>query len=255
MGVNTLDELQSSTFKPKTLKEISDKFVEAKHKDEDYIDNLVLFAGDDIPHHEQTAKVLNETIYLAQHISNLHDIRDILIQKRFGEISKVAEAYAKNEFVRHLLRKFYNRTPEKYLFDKHKMNGLLASRLLVKTIKSVQQQTHLPMKTIIKEGLIKGMRYDFKTDEIDIVPSKALNFIATYFEIKDRNKNKPERRYLEFQGIALGGFEYLHLKDWQSKHLVPKEPFIMDGKTYDAYTGATNMLRKATQEEIDELFG
>jgi hypothetical protein len=29
----------------------------------------------------------------------------------------------------------------------------------------------------------------------------------------------------------------------------------MDGKTYDAYTGATNMLRKATQEEIDELFG
>ena len=29
----------------------------------------------------------------------------------------------------------------------------------------------------------------------------------------------------------------------------------MDGKTYDAYTGATNMIRKATQEEVDELFG
>ena len=29
----------------------------------------------------------------------------------------------------------------------------------------------------------------------------------------------------------------------------------MDDKTYDAYTGATNMIRKASQEEIDELFG
>ena len=29
----------------------------------------------------------------------------------------------------------------------------------------------------------------------------------------------------------------------------------MDGKTYDAYTGATNMLRKGTVEELDEIFG
>jgi len=30
---------------------------------------------------------------------------------------------------------------------------------------------------------------------------------------------------------------------------------IMDGKTYDAYTGATNIIRKATEKELDKLFG
>lgn len=29
----------------------------------------------------------------------------------------------------------------------------------------------------------------------------------------------------------------------------------MDGKTYDAYTGATNIIRKATEKELDKLFG
>lgn len=119
----------------------------------------------------------------------------------------------------------------------------------------VQKQTNLPMKSVIKANLIKGMSYDHISPSFKIEASKALNFLATYFDVIDRDKNKPERRYLEFQGIALGGFEYLHLHDWQGKHLVLKKPFIMDGKTYDAYTGATNMIRKATEKELDELFG
>lgn len=56
-----------------------------------------------------------------------------------------------------------------------------------------------------------------------------------------------------FVGLVISNSAFA--KTEQVKHLVPKEPFIMDGKTYDAYTGATNMIRKATQEEIDELFG
>ncbi|MDM1248496.1 DEAD/DEAH box helicase family protein [Acinetobacter sp. R933-2] len=232
-----LDEFQSSTFMPKTLKEISDKFIQTKQKNEDYIDDLVLFAGDDIPHHEQTARVLNETIYLAQHISNLHDIKEILIQKRFSEISKVAEAYAKNEFVRHMLRKFYGRTPEKYLFNGHKITGTQASTLLANTIKAVQKHTYLPMHTIIKERLIKGMHYDYKTDEIEVATGKALNFIATYFEVKDRNKNKPEKRYLEFHGIAVGGFEYLHIHNLQNAFIATKVDFELNGKRYAPYSG------------------
>ena len=158
-------------------------------------------------------------------------------------------------FVQHIAKQFYVRSPERYLDNKHILKGPQASKLLCSTFKSVQKQTNLPMKSIIKANLIKGMSYDFDSDVFKIDESKALNFLTTYFDVIDRNKNKPERRYLEFQGIALGGFEYLHLKDWQSKHLAPKEPFIMDDKTYDAYTGATNMIRKASQEEIDELFG
>lgn len=250
-----LENFQKGHQKPESLKQFSTKFIEHKQQDEDYIDNLAYYYNDQLAYPDKVAQILNETVYLAQHIGNIHDIHQILTQKRFNEVVKVTAAYKDNEFVRNLTHKFYKLNPERYLTNQYQLKGPQASKLLCSTIKAVQKQTNLPIKSIIKAYLIKGMTHDPISDSFEIEESKALNYLATYFDVKDRNKNKPELRYLEFQGIALGGFEYLHLKDWQSKHLVPKEPFIMDGKTYDAYTGETNMIRKATQEEIDELFG
>ncbi|MDQ8937117.1 hypothetical protein [Acinetobacter rudis] len=94
----------------------------------------------------------------------------------------------------------------------------------------MQKHTYLPMHTIIKERLIQGMHYDYKTDEIKVAVGKVLNFVATYFEVKDRNKNKPEKRYLEFHGIAIGGFEYLHIDDLQDAFIVTKVDFKLIGK-------------------------
>lgn len=250
-----LENFQKGHQKPESLKQFSTKFIEHKQQDEEYIDNLAYYCNDQLAYPDKVARILNETVYLAQHIGNIHDIHQILTQKRFNEIAKVTAAYKDNEFVRNLTHKFYKLNPEKYLTNHYQLKGPQASKLLCSTLKEVQKQTNLPMKSIIKAYLIKGMSFDDITDSIKIEESKALNYLATYFDVIDRNKNKPERRYLEFQGIALGGFEYLHLKDWQSKHLVPKEPFIMDGKTYDAYTGATNMIRKGTEQEFDRLYG
>lgn len=250
-----LENFQKGHQKPESLKQFSTKFIEHKQQDEDYIDNLAYYYNNQLAYPDKVAQILNETVYLAQHIDNIHDIHQILTQKRFNEIVKVTAAYKDNEFVRNLTHKFYKLNPERYLTNQYQLKGPQASKLLCSTLKAVQKQTNLPMKSIIKAYLIKGMSFDDITDSIKIEESKALNYLATYFDVKDRNKNKPERRYLEFQGIALGGFEYLHLKDWQNKHLVPKEPFIMDGKTYDAYTGATNMIRKGSVEELDEMFG
>lgn len=249
-----LEHFQKGHQKPESLKEISTQFIEHKQLDEDYIDNLAYYCDDQPIYPDKVAQILNEVVYLAQHIGNLHDIYQVLSQKGFSRIVKVADGYAKNVFVQYIAKQFYMRCPEKYLKNKHILKGPQASKLLCSTFKAVQKQTNLPMKSIVKANLIKGMNYDHISDSFEIDNSKALNFLATYFDVIDRNKNKPERRYLEFQGIAVDGLEYLHLKDWQSKHLVPREPFIMDGKTYDAYTGATNMIRKATQKEIDELF-
>ncbi|WP_151957969.1 hypothetical protein [Acinetobacter guillouiae] len=81
------------------------------------------------------------------------------------------------------------------------------------------------------------MRYDYKIDEIEVISGKALNFIATYFEVKDRNKNKPEKRYLEFHGIAVGGFEYLHIRDLQDAYITTKADFELNGKRYARYSG------------------
>lgn len=250
-----LENFQKVYQKPESLKQLSTQFIERKQQDEDYIDDLAYYCNDQLAYPDKVAQILNETVYLAQHIGNIHDIHQILTQKRFNEIVKVTAAYKDNEFVRNLTHKFYKLNPERYLTNQYQLKGPQASKLLCRTLRAVQKQTNLPMKSIIKAYLIKGMSYDFDSDVFKIDESKALNFIASYFDVIDRNKNKPERRYLEFQGIALGGFEYLHLKDWQSKHLAPKEPFIMDGKTYDAYTGSTNMLRKGTVEELDEIFG
>lgn len=250
-----LEHFQKIHQKPESLKQLSTQFIEHKQLDEDYIDDLA-YGGDDLRAYPKTvAQILNEIVYLAQHIGNIQDIHQILTHKKFNEINKVTEGYAKNVFVQHIAKQFYVRSPERYLENKHILKGPQASKLLCSTFKAVQKQTNLPMKSIIKANLIKGMSYDSDSDVFKIDESKALNFLATYFDVKDRNKNKPERRYLEFQGIALGGFEYLHLKDWQIKHLLPKEPFIMDGKIYDAYTGATNMIRKCSVEELDEMFG
>ena len=250
-----MEHFQIGLKKPESLKQLSTKFIEQKQQDEEYINSLAYRGSNPAPYPDKVAQILNEIVYLAQHIGNIHDIHQILTLRIFNTISKVANAYKDNEFVRNLTHKFYKLNPERYLTNQHQLKGPQASKLLCSTIKAVQKQTNLPMKSIIKAYLIKGMTHDPISDSFEIEESKALNYLATYFDVKDRNKNKPERRYLEFQGIALGGFEYLHLKDWQSKHLAPKEPFIMDDKTYDAYTGATNMIRKASQEEIDELFG
>ncbi|WP_157758093.1 hypothetical protein [Acinetobacter larvae] len=81
------------------------------------------------------------------------------------------------------------------------------------------------------------MHYNYKTDEIEVAAGKALNFIATYFEVKDRNKNKPEKRYLEFHGIAVGGFEYLHIHDLQNAFIATKVDFELNGKRYAPYSG------------------
>ncbi|WAU75396.1 DEAD/DEAH box helicase [Acinetobacter sp. TR3] len=244
-----LEHFQNGLYKPKSLKEIAVKFVEHKQKDEDYIDDLALFTGGKVAYPDKVAKILNEIVYLAQNIGNLHDIQAILIQKKFNVVAKVADGYAKNEFVRHLVKQFYTYSPEKYLENRHRLNGLQASKLLCSTIKAVQKQTQLPMKSIIQANLIKGMRYDYESESYVIDNGKALNFIATYFEVKDRNKNKPERRYLEFEGIAIGGFEYLHLKAWQGQYITLKEPLMIDGRTYDAYTGKAS-IRKAKLEDV-----
>lgn len=225
-----LEHFQKGHQKPESLKEMSTQFIEHKQLDEDYIDNLAYYCDEQPIYPVKVAQILNEVVYLAQYIGNLHDIYQVLSQKRFSRVIKVADGYAKNVFVQYIARQFYMRCPEKYLENKHILKGPQASKLLCSTFKAVQKQTNLPMKSIVKANLIKGMNYDHISDSFEIDNSKALNFLATYFDVIDRNKNKPKRRYLEFQGIAVDGLEYLHLKDWQGKHLILREPFIMDGK-------------------------
>lgn len=108
----------------------------------------------------------------------------------------MVNAYKDNEFVRNLTHKFYKLNPERYLTNQYQLKGPQASKLLCSNFKGSAETPNPPMKSIIKAYLIKGMTHDPISDSFEIEESKALNYLATYFDVIDRVKNKPERRYL-----------------------------------------------------------
>ncbi len=225
----------------KTLKDISNKFIKAKSNTEDYLESEVLFTYD--THEKQLVTVVEDIIYLAQHVSNLHDIKAILTARDVKRVITAGEAYADNEFTRTLVKSFYTRQSQKYFSGEYKLKGAQAVTILAKAMEKVQKTTHIPMRTIIKQNLIKGMRYDQVNDKFDIAESKALNFFSSYFEVKDKNKNKPELRYLEFHGIAVGGYQYLCLESLQSAFVQEYGLFQLGNEKYDSYTGKQQQTR------------
>lgn len=231
------------------LKEISDKFIKECSNTEDYLESEVLFFSP--TYASQMTNVVQDIIYLAQHISNLHDIKSILLGRDSTRVIVAGEAYANNEFIRILVRFFYKQRAEKCLSGEYSLTGTEATSLLSKAMKQVQKKTHIPIRTIIKQNLIKGMRYDPVSDKIEITESKALNFLSSYFEVKDRNKNKPERRYLEFNGIAVGGYDYLCLASLQSAYVQKQGLFTLGNEKYDSYTGKRKTFRSL--EELIEM--
>lgn len=233
----------------KTLKDISNKFIKAKSNTEDYLESEVLFASP--THASQMTNVVQDIISLTQHVSNLHDIKATLKVGDTKRVITAGEAYADNEFIRTLVKSFYTRQPEKYFSGEYRLTGTQAAKLLSKAIKQVQKTTHIPMRTIIKQNLIKGMRYDHTSDTFEITESKALNFLSNYFEVQDKNKNKPERRYLEFHGIAVGGYQYLCLEGLQSASVQKQGVFTLGNEKYDSYTGKRKTVSRSLEELIE----
>ncbi|UIJ77446.1 DEAD/DEAH box helicase [Acinetobacter sp. SH20PTE14] len=231
-----------------TLKDISDKFIKEKSNTEDYLESEVLFESP--THPDQMVTVVEDTIYLAQHVSNLHDIKAILQARDSRRVIVAGEAYADNVFIQTLVQDFYTRQADKCFSGEYRLNGVQAVSLLQKAINKVQKKTHIPMRTIIRENLIKGMKYDDVRDEFEISESKALNYFSNYFELKDKNKNKPKQRYLEFHGIAVGGYQYICLESLQANFVEKHDVFTLGDERYDSYTGR----KKAKKVSIEEIF-
>lgn len=231
-----------------TLKDISDKFIKEKSNTEDYLESAVL--GESPQYPDQMVTVVEDTIYLAQHISNLHDIKAILQARDTRRVIIAGDAYAGNVFIQTLVQNFYTQKSDECFSGKYRLKGVQAASLLQRTIKKVQKCTHIPMRSIIKEFLIKGMKYHDETDTYEIAESKALNYLSNYFEVQDKNRNKPERRYLEFHGIAVGGYEYISLKHWQTDSVQKKSVFTLGKDKYDSYTGK----KKPLEVSIEKIF-
>lgn len=249
-----LDQKRPDDLILSNIMEISSFFNEKKSNDEDFIKSLVQ-ANPKVLHQEATVKVLNDVILLAKHIRNLHDIKTILQDGKTTVVVKAAQGYADNAFVQKALERLYKGIPKKVFDTDCKLTGSEASKQLSHIIQQVQKDNKWPMKTIIKKGLIKGMKYDEQKDEPILKESTSLNFFATYFAVNDRNKNKPTKRYLQFlPEIIIGGFEYVAVKQSHRNSAQKHSEFVIsDELKYDNYTGK-RILKKVLLDLPEDVF-
>ena len=189
-----------------------------------------------VKHPFACASILEQVNLLARHISNLNDIKMILQKKETNKVLVAANGYANNIMVQYLIKRFYKIKPERYMRGDYKVTGPKAEKILLSSVDSVIRKSNIPLTTIIKKRHIKGLHYDSKTKELKCSTSKAFNFIAKYFDVDDKNRNKPNQRYLCFNNIAIGGYEFNALNGIQLEFLDIKPTITINGIEFDAYS-------------------
>lgn len=249
-----LDQKRPDDLKVSSVADIASFFNEKKLNDDDFIKSLVQ-ANPKVLHQEATVKVLQDVILLAKYIRNLHDIKTILQTGKTTVIVKAAKGYSDNAFVQKAVERFYKGIPKRTFDTDYKLTGSEASKYLSQIVQQVQKDNKWPMKTIIKNGLIKGMKYDEQKDEPILKESTSLNFFATYFAVNDRNKNKPTKRYLQLlPEIVIGDFEYVAVKQSYRTAGQKRSKFVIsDVLKYDNYTGK-RILKKAPLDLPEDDF-
>lgn len=217
------------------LKDYGVSLLNQSKNDEAFLDKLV--AKYDVPHHTVTVDIVAKIAVLSTVIGNLEDIYNILKANKYEKVLTVSKAYSSNIVVQYLIKRFYRYHPERYIDKGCRMKPAEAAVLLTEAFESIHKNTHIPMKTFMKEKLVSGVKVDFKTKEVRIDPSKAANFIAKFFDVSDRNAKKPELRYLEFQNIAYGNYQYLSIADIQKPYKFVTQEFQIGECIFDSLSG------------------
>lgn len=217
------------------LKDYGVSLLDHAKKDEVFVDKLV--AKYDVPHHAVTVDIVTKIAVLSTVIGNLEDIYNILQTNQYDKVLTIAKAYSSNIVVQYLIKRFYRYNPERYIGKGYRLQPAEAAILLTDAFESIHKNTSIPMKTFMKEKLVSGIKVDFKTKEVSIDPSKAANFIAKFFAASDRNAKKPELRFLEFQNIAYGNYQYLSIADIQQPFKSVPHEFQIGECIFDSLSG------------------
>ena len=228
-------EMADGEEKEPLLKDFGLDILKQQKNDDRFIDKMV--AKYDVPYHAATVDIIGKIALLSTVIGNLNDIYHIIETRQFDKVMRASKAYSSNIVVQYLVKRFYRYAPERYLHGKYRLTPIDAAKLLHDAIGSINQQTNIPFKTFIKEKLISGVKVDLKTKEVVIDPSKAANFIAKFFAVNDRNAKKPELRYLEFNGIVVGNYQYLSIAKIQAPYLQVPEEFQLGERIFNSMTG------------------
>lgn len=220
---------------PVRLRDFGLDILQQQEQDELFIDRLV--SKYEVKHHQITAEIVYQIAVLTTLIGNLPDIYQIIKQKQFTYVITVAKGYSSNIVVQYLVKRFYRYHPDKYFNDQYKLTPKAAAALIHDAYESINKDSSIPMRTIVKQKLISGLKVDYKTKNVEIDPSKAANFIAKFFAVKDRNAKKADKRYLEFSGIVYGDYQYISIASIQKQFRDISDVLVLGERTFDATTG------------------
>ncbi|WP_019384275.1 DEAD/DEAH box helicase family protein [Acinetobacter venetianus] len=154
------------------LKDYGVSLLNQSKNDEAFLDKLV--AKYDVPHHTVTVDIVAKIAVLSTVIGNLEDIYNILKANKYEKVLTVSKAYSSNIVVQYLIKRFYRYHPERYIDKGCRMKPAEAAVLLTEAFESIHKNTHIPMKTFMKEKLVSGVKVDFKTKEVRIDPSNNV---------------------------------------------------------------------------------
>ncbi len=239
--VDELSNLDSDRFEdddvitPTRLRDFGIDILQQQEQDEQFIDRLV--AQYEVRHHTVTVEMVHQIALLTTLIDNLPDIYQIIKNKQFSHVCTVAKGYSSNIVVQYLTKRFYRYHPEKYFHEKFRLTPEDAATLLLDAFESINKNSSIPMRSIMKQKLITGLKVDYRTKKVEIDPSKAANFIAKFFAVKDRNAKKADKRYLEFTGIVYGDYQYISLASIQKQFRDRLTEFVLGDRAFDAKTG------------------
>ena len=218
-----------------SLKQFGSFIMQCQEMNEDYLDQIV--ARYEVKHHATTVEITRQIAILMTFIGNLPDIYEIIKNKQFHHVMTVNKGYSSNIVVQYLTQRFYRYHPEKYFNGKFKLTPQAAATLIHDAYESINKNSSIPMRTIVKDNLITGLKVDYKTNKVKIAPSKAANFIAKFFAVKDRNAKKADKRYLEFSGIVYGDYQYIYLASIQKQFREIPNVLLLGERAFDATTG------------------
>lgn len=224
-------------------------FQKAKQADGDFIKDLVV--KNKVAHTNACVQNIEQIALLGTQIGNLHHIQQIIKRNDFTKVMAISKAYKQNDIMTFLMPHF-KKYHQKTINDNGlKITGVDAEKYLVRAFRYLSEHMNLPIQSIISKRLIKNVKYNQQTKEISIKPSKALNFIKSYFDVKEVNAHK-KNRYLIMQSLKYKDYHFIAIDELLPFDTTTLEPFTVGDTEYSSTKG--KRILSAAWDNVEDIF-
>lgn len=209
-------------------------FQEALSNDDNYLKDLVV--KNKVAHANACTQNLFQISALALQIGNLHHIKAIISENEYKKVMHISHAYKHDKLIGFLMNYFNTRYHKTIETKGLPISAKDAEKYLILGFKHLSEHLNLPMESIIRKSLLKGVRYDKKAKQIQIQPSKALNFFKHHFDVQEINAHK-KHRSLILKSLKFKDYHFTTMENLFPSNISNIAPFHVFNKEYDALTG------------------